>query len=105
MLTKQGLKTVGEFVKDVLEIVSPVVVTGLLITKGSKYKPIYSYNDAVVAIMNSSLWSDYKSKAVAAMPLYAKPELYEAVIGVAKSNMFSDDKLDLILRMCKQAEA
>ena len=102
MKVMNGLKTVGSFVVDVLEVVSPVVVTGLLLTKSSKYKPIYAYNDAVSAIMDSSMWSDYKVKAVSALPLYARPVLYEAVIEVSKSSMFSDDKLETILRMCKQ---
>lgn len=98
----KGLKTIGSFV---VEVVCPVVVAGFVICGTSKYKPIYSYNDAVVAIMESSLWSDYKAKAVAALPLGARPELYEAVIGVCRSSMFSDDKLDTILRMCKQEES
>lgn len=102
MKIMNGLKTAGLFVKDVLEVVSPVIVTGLLLTKPSKYKPIYSYKDAVSAIMDSSMWSDYKVKAVDALPLYGRPVLYEAVIEVAKSSMFSDDKLETILRMCKQ---
>ena len=100
----KGLKTVGTFVKDVLEVVSPVVVTGLLLCKTSKYKPIYSYNDAVVAIMESSMWSDDKAKAVSSLPMYAMPVLYEAVIEVVKSSMFSDYKLNTIIKMCKQYE-
>ena len=101
MLNMKGLKTVGSFV---VEVVCPAVVIGFAMCGVSKYKPMYSYNDAVVVIMNSSLWSDYKAKAVSALPLYAKPELYEAVIGVVRSSMFSDDKLELIIKMCKQAE-
>ena len=98
----KGLKTVGSFV---VEVVCPVVVAGFVICERSKYKPIYSYNDAVVAIMESSLWSDYKARAVSVLPLYARPELYEAVIGVSRSSMFSDDKLNTIIKMCKQEES
>lgn len=102
MKVAKGLKTVGTFV---VEVVCPMVIAGFVICGKSKYKYVYSYNDAVVAIMESSLWSDYKAKAVAALPLYARPELYEAVVGVVKSSMFSDDKLNTILKMCKQEES
>lgn len=104
MNIKKGLKTVGLFVKDVLEVVSPVVVTGLLLSKPSKYKCIHSYGDAVAAIMNSTMWSDDKNEAVSALPVYATPGFYDAIITIANSTMFSDDKLDSILKICKKEE-
>ena len=98
----KGLKTIGSFA---VEVVCPVVVAGFIMCGTSGYKRVYSYNDAVIAIMESSLWSDYKARAVSALPLYARPALYEAVIGVVRSSMFSDDKLNTILKMCKQEES
>lgn len=97
----KGLKTVGSFIT---EVVCPMVVTGLLIRKNSKRIFIYTYSDVVVAIMESNMWSDDKAKAIAAIPMYALPELYEAVIEVVKSSMFSDYKLNTVLKMVKQYE-
>lgn len=104
MLNLKGLKTVGSFVKDVLEVISPVVVTGLLMSGKYGYKTIVTYNDAVAAVMNSSLWSEDKTKVMTALKPGYSPTIYKAVIEVVKSSMWSGDKVNLILDMCKKAE-
>ena len=56
-----------------------------------------SYNDAVKAIMNSSMFSHDKRDAVAALKRYGTHEFYKAIVHVAKdSSMFSHDKVEMI---------
>lgn len=104
MNIKNGLKSVGLFVKDVVELVGPVVVGGVLLSKSSKPRTIMSYDDAISIVLQSSMWSEDKAKVASALPMDANPELYGAVISVVKSSMWSNDKMELILKMCNQAE-
>ena len=105
MSIKKTMKTVGLFAKDILEVVSPVVVTGLFLTKPSKYKPGVNYSDAVVAINNSSMWSDDKAEVISVLPMDQNSDFYKAVIGVVESSMWSDDKVETIVNMCKKVES
>ncbi len=102
MTIKKGLKTVGSFVMDVLEIISPVVVTGLFLTKPSMYKPIVKYSDVIVAVNDSGMWSDDKVKVISELPMGQNSEFYKAVIYVIKSSLLPSDKANLILEMYKK---
>ena len=62
------------------------------------------YDDAVRAIMRSSMWSEDKSKAVAMLRDDGSSEFYKAVIDIAKSTMWSNDKLKTIQELCKAEE-
>ena len=56
-----------------------------------------TYDDAVGAIMNSSMFSHDKRDAVSALKRYGTHEFYKAIIHVAKdSSMFSHDKVEMI---------
>ncbi len=104
MLNQKGLKTVGSVAKGAFEIVSTILVAGLLVAKASGSKPIVTYNSAVKAVMNSSLWSEDKTKVMDALKPDYNPEVYLAVVEVLDSSLWGEDKVNVILKMCKQAE-
>ena len=105
MLNKKGLKTVALFAKDVLEVVSPVVVTMMFMGKNPKLKHITNYDDAVSAILRSTMFTEDKSKAVVKVPIGASPGFYKAIISVVESSMFSSNKLNTIVELCEKAES
>lgn len=105
MTVKKTMKTIGLFAKDVLEVVSPVVVTGLFLTKPSVYKPIVKYSDVMVAINNSGMWSNDKVKVISVLPMDQNSDFYKAVIEVIDSTMWSNDKVETIVNMCKKVES
>lgn len=102
MKIKRGLKTVGSFVMDVLKVVSPVVVTGMMLNEPSKYRTIIRYSDALKAINNSGMWSDDKVKVITVLPVDMYSDFYKAVIEVINSSMWSEDKAKVIIEMCKK---
>ena len=104
MLNKNVLKSVGSVALGVFEILSTVVVAGLIVTGKKGVKQVVTYNDAVNAVMNSGLWSDNKVEIIHALKPNFEPEVYEAVVAVINSSMWFDDKTETIIRMCKQAE-
>ena len=104
MLNKNGLKIVGSFAKNVLEVVGPVVVGQILLGKLSTSKYVATYNNAIDIVMKSNIWSGDKVKIVSAIKTDANTEYYAAVIRIAKSSLVSTDKVNLILEMCKCAE-
>lgn len=50
--------------------------------------------------MNSRMWSEDKSKAVALLRKDGSSEFYKAIIDVANSSMWSNDKIETIQNMC-----
>ena len=104
MLNNNGLKAVGSIAKGAFEIFSTIVVAGLLVAKATGNKPIVTYNDAMKAVMNSSLWSEDKVTVIDALKPNYKPELYLAVVEVLESSLWGEDKVDVIVKMCNQAE-
>lgn len=104
MLNANGMKAVGKLAKGVFEVVSTILVAGVLVAKASGNKPIVTYNDAMNAVMSSSLYSEDKVKVIYVLKPNYKSELYEAVIGVLESSLWSDDKVEVIIKMCNQAE-
>lgn len=102
MTIMKKVKTAGSFIMDVLEVVSPVVVTGLFLTKPSKYKPIVTYSDVIVAITDSGMWSDDRVKLISELPMGQNSEFYKAVIYVTKTSLLPSDKAKLILEMYKK---
>lgn len=105
MLNKNGLKTAVLFMKDVLEIVSPVVVTAMYMGKNPKLKHITTYDEAVSAILRSSMFADDKAKAAVKLPIGASPGFYKTIISVVESSMFSNNKLNTIVELCEKVES
>lgn len=55
------------------------------------------YDDAVYAIMHSSMYSHDKSEAAAALKRNGNAEFYKAIVHIAKdSSTYSHDKVDMI---------
>lgn len=104
MLNKNGLKTVGVFVKDILTFMGPVVTAKWLFSDQSTSKPVAAYDDAISAILHSSMFVEDKAKAAGAIKMDARSEYYNAIIAVANSSMFSDAKLETILKLSSQME-
>ena len=107
---KNGLQVAGSIAKRVLSAVGPLVVARVLLgnpfdNKNAMGGGNASYNDAVNAILNSSMWAEDKSKAVSELKMDMRPEVYKAVIEVAKTSMFSEDKCNTIIKMVNQGEA
>lgn len=111
IFTKERLDAVTGVVKKVSEYAVPILgmvlftntVTDKLETM--RYNiGVVKYDDAVRAIMNSSMWSEDKSKAVALLRKDGGSGFYKAVVNVVQSSMWSKDKLKTIQDMCKDDE-
>ena len=102
MLNQDVLKAMGVVVKGVFKVAGTIAVAGVALAKAYDKRYYTSYNDAVRVIMNSSMWSEDKVKAISALYANAKPELYMAVIKVVESSMWSSDKVKVIIEMCKK---
>lgn len=103
-----NLERIGKFAGQVCELVA----YGVLIAASQKvaeYVTIENsdsnagYDDAVEAIMDSSMFSHDKREAVAALSRYGDAKFYRAIVHIAKdSSMFSHDKADMIRDLCKK---
>lgn len=109
MSNQDVVKAMVIVTKGVLKVAGTVLLAGVALAKSydARYNVVYnvSYNDAVEAIMSSSMWTDDKARSVSALKLNAKPEIYAAVIRIVKSTMWSNDKLKLIIELCNAEEA
>ena len=64
-----------------------------------RYKGNVKYSYAVDVIMNSSMFSSDKNRAVAVLNKNEDAEYYRAVIKVVKSNMYPSDKIRAITNL------
>lgn len=101
-MLKINLEPVGKFMKQVGE--AALYIAGIAAAwKFSEFmaeipdnKPV-GYDDAVGAIMDSSMFSHDKANAVAALKRYAGAEFYQAVIYIVNDpSTFSHDKAVMI---------
>lgn len=98
-----------ESVKGIAEMVGGAVSYVLVIAAYGKFmecmteipeSKIARYDDAVGAIMKSSMYSHDKSHAVAALKRNGCSDFYRAIIHIAKdSSMYSHDKVDMIKQL------
>lgn len=103
-MSKLNLAPVWNFVK----VAGKVIGAGALLALACGVRVEYehhesegvTYSDAVNAIMNSTMWHDDKSEAIAVLSRDANEELYKAIIHVANGKMWSDDKLKTIKNLC-----
>lgn len=101
-LVKRGLSAVGEYGKAVCAIVVPIVGATLVekgvgeIVSKIRYSGKVKYDDAVRAILDSSMYSDAKKKSVALLKHDGDAEYYRAVVYITKSSMYTDAKVELI---------
>lgn len=101
----KGFKTVKNVATEGFKLVGPIAgvvllskVTGRSVCEKT-YIGIVGYDDAVKAILHSSMWSDGKATVVSALKRDESSEFYSAIIDIVNSSMFSDDKVKLILSM------
>lgn len=99
------LKTMWIVAKGILKVAGTITMAGIALVKAYEEHNCVGYNNAVEAIMNSTMFSSDKAKAVSALKLNASPELYLAIINIVKSSILSIEKLNLILEMCGREEA
>lgn len=103
-----NLNSIGKFVENAYG----AVYYGLLLTatyktlgkmvKGYIDESNVGYDDAVKAIMSSSMFSHDKSEAVSALSPYKNESFYKAIVHIAKdSSMFSHDKVKMIKNLCE----
>ncbi|MBO5319080.1 MAG: hypothetical protein J6B01_04640 [Ruminococcus sp.] len=93
-------------IKDFAEVICGFACYGLMVAASRKIvehttdipnSNIAGYDDAVGAIMKSSMYSHDKARAAAALKRNGSSEFYRAIIHVAKdSSMYSHDKVDMI---------
>lgn len=101
-MRKINWKPIGEFIGSACEVALYGIalaatwkVGGYIIDQGES--PIVGYKDAVGAIMDSNMFSHYKTEAVEALKRHESSDYYGAIIRIAKdSSMFSHDKVKMI---------
>lgn len=104
---KKGLFTLGRIAQTGCKVVCFGVLTALSylsatdVVKVVRYSGVVGYGDAVSAIMESSMWSEDKKKAVAVLKQNQHSDFYKAIIHVAQSSMWSEDKVKTIMDMCE----
>lgn len=90
--------------KKVLRVGSSLIAAKWLLDKPSTNKPIVEYNDAISAILHCSMFVEDKAKAVGAIKTNLRSEIYQAVVDITSSSMFSEDKANLIIKLCNRNE-
>ena len=102
------LGTIGKIATGVGNVLSfaAMIVVPMLSKKDTieniHYSVVVSYDDVVMEIMNSSMVSKDKSKAIALIPKEGKSTLYKAIVNVIDSSMLSEDKIETIKHICKE---
>lgn len=101
------LSTIGKIAAGIGNTLSfaAVLVMPLISKKDGKqhihHNIVATYDDAVMAIMQSSMLSSDRSKAVTLVPKDATSTLYKAIINVIESDMLSSDKIETIQHICE----
>jgi hypothetical protein len=101
-MSKLNLRAIGNFAENVCEIVTYGALMAITykvaenVTTGTDISTA-GYDDAVEAIMSSSMFSSDKREAISALDRYGNGQFYKAVVRIANdSSMFSHDKADMI---------
>lgn len=105
---KINKETVGKFAKNSCKfaLCTLAIVLPHLSKKDTidmiRYSGDVSYSDVVEAIMSSCMWSGDKRAAVELLSKEADMETYKAVIKIARSNLYSGDKVEMIRNICSE---
>lgn len=92
---------VGNVLSFAAMIVVPMLSKKDVVTN-VQYSIVATYDDVVMAIMNSSMLSKDMTKAIALIPREGTSTIYKAIINVIDSNMLSGDKVETIKHICKE---
>lgn len=96
------LKPIGEAIKTVcgmsLYALLMASIFGVKVTVTKKHisDSTYGYDDAVEAIMSSSMLSSQKSEAVSALKQNGDEHFYKAIYRIVNSSMLSSQKVEVI---------
>lgn len=102
------LGTIGKIatgVGNVLSFAAMIVVPMLSkkdVVSDVEYSVVTTYDDVVMAIINSSMLSKDMTRAIAILPMDGTSTIYKAIINVIDSNMLSGDKVETIKHICKE---
>jgi hypothetical protein len=102
-MKKINLKPLGDFAKDICGVVVSGLALSVLynvserVLGGNNSKAYVDYDDAVKAIMESSMLSSYKKEAMELLKPYGTMSYYKAVIYIVKDlSVLSSDKIKMI---------
>ena len=107
VFNEKNLKVVGQVAKRSCNVIVPVLVMALsTLSVGEvmdviRYNGNVGYDDAVKAIMDSSIPSYDKSRIMQFLKRDENSEYYKAVIHTIKSSMPSYTKVEIIQNLCK----
>ena len=98
----EPVKDIAEFACEAMSYVLILAASGKVMERITAVpeSSFASYDDAIGAIMKSSMYSHDKSRAVAALKRDGNSAFYKAIIHIAKdSSMYSHDKVDMISQL------
>lgn len=107
VFNEKNLKAVGQVAKRSCNVIVPVLVMALSTVSVGEVLDMFRYNgnvgydDAVKAIMDSSIPSYDKTRIMQILKRGETSEFYRAVIRTVKSSMPSYAKVEVIQNMCK----
>ena len=93
-----NMDTIGKFAKGVCNI----LVSGAILVLSCKTFNMnveqhdIGYNDAVEAIMNSTMFSRSRMEMIGLLKRDETSEYYKTVISIVESNSFSSEKVEMI---------
>lgn len=72
------------------------MILGYRIYDNQKPKDFVNYGNAIEAIMDSNMFSNYKIELIQYIDRDESPDYYEAIISIMKSNLFDTHKVKAI---------
>lgn len=107
-MKKINWESVRGYAEQICEVASYVLVytaankaMKYVLDCGNSYERV-GYDDAIYAIMHSSMYSHDKSSAAAALKRDGNAEFYKAIVHIAKdSGAYSHDKVDMIKQLSR----
>lgn len=100
---------IGKFAKTAFEVVvygalaAASIKYGESITKNYGINAVTTYGDAVEAIMDSDMYSSYKTEAIALLKRDGTADYYRAIARVVGDDtMYSSYKLDMIKTLSEE---
>lgn len=107
---KKGLYTIGRCAGNVGKVALYGLLTAVTcnsitdLQKIIRYSGTVGYGEAADAIMNSSMWSSEKSKALSSLKPDGDCEYYKAIISIVESTMWSSEKLKTIVNLSEKTK-
>lgn len=107
-ITKDGvvntIKTGFSFAAAVAVVVLPNLSTLKEVADDMRYRGKVTYNDAIDAILHSTIYSSDKTKLVMMLPKDRDVEFYKSIVSILNSTIYSGDKFTIIKDICEREE-